>query len=314
MNLIQPSNIIDRNMFLKNKQVYLMSKLTSNFDVSYNSLTGHIPKIALQYLTDMKDTFKLDHNQFSGTIPSEIGLLTKMTVNVRVKYDTPRVYVLQLCKAEQRGTFCTYTHVSVHARSMHTPSPSYIIERMCPLLKPWTCLPALNNGVCMCATVAHVQDKLELDNNYLCGTIPEEVSELTDLTGYFSMYGNSLCGEVPTILQSGAASVQHWAYTEGTYVNQTCQEVCEQGGDEELLGIGVGGVVGIVLAILLLLGACFAFAWSQGSLGSAGGSGGSSKEGRRQAAQQFEDAKSPMMNEAAAYEPPKAAPSAPNEF
>jgi hypothetical protein len=139
----------------------------------------------------------------------------------------------------------------------------------------------------MCATVAHVQDKLELDNNYLCGTIPEEVSELTDLTGYFSMYGNSLCGEVPTILQSGAASVQHWAYTEGTYVNQTCQEVCEQGGDEELLGIGVGGVVGIVLAILLLLGACFAFAWSQGSLGSAGGSGGSSKEGRRQAAQQF---------------------------
>lgn len=169
----------------------------------------------------------------------------------------------------------------------------------------------------MRVTGVRAQDNLELDNNYLCGTIPEEVSELTDLTGYFSLYSNSLCGEVPSILKSDAASTQHWAYTVGTYVNQTCQEVCEQGSDEELLGIGIGGVIGIVLAVLLLLGACFAFAWSQGSLGSAGsGSGGKSNgnDGRRQGAQQFDDTKSPMIDEGAAYEPPNAAPSAPNEF
>jgi hypothetical protein len=147
-----------------------------------------------------------------------------------------------------------------------------------------------------------------LDNNYLCGSIPEEVSQLTDLTGYFSLYDNSLCGELPSVLKSGASSAQHWAYTEGTYVNQTCQEVCKHSDNDALLGIGIGGVVGIVLAVLLLLGACFAFAWSQGSFGG----GGSGSGGQRPSAQRFEDTKSPMMNEAT-YEPPRA-PNEPNEF
>lgn len=60
-----------------------MTKLTSNFDLSYNSFSGHIPKVALQYLTNMKDNLLLNNNQLSGTIPSEIGLLTKMTVRGR---------------------------------------------------------------------------------------------------------------------------------------------------------------------------------------------------------------------------------------
>lgn len=94
-----------------------MSKLTSNFDVSYNSLTGHIPKIALQYLTDMKDNLKLNHNQFSGTIPSEIGLMTKMTVSSTLEMYCLTKFCFE-CRAKVVQSIAFSVLVSVHERTL----------------------------------------------------------------------------------------------------------------------------------------------------------------------------------------------------
>lgn len=54
----------------------VLTSLT-NLDVADNSLTGALPEQALSTLTNLEYLW-LDHNQFSGTIPSDLSKLTRL--------------------------------------------------------------------------------------------------------------------------------------------------------------------------------------------------------------------------------------------
>ncbi|XP_056696921.1 probable LRR receptor-like serine/threonine-protein kinase At3g47570 isoform X2 [Spinacia oleracea] len=149
-------------------------------DASNNALSGVIPR-GIGKLQNLQKLF-LDGNQLSGFIPTSIGNLTKISV-------------LTLSNNGLQGQIPSSLGNCISLNQLHL-SNNGLTKNIPPRLFNLPVLSIL----------------LDLSENYLTGSLPEEVGRLTNLD-YLDISGNLLTGEIPSSL-GGCVSLE-FLYMEG---------------------------------------------------------------------------------------------------
>ena len=210
-------------------EVGQLVKLQADLQLSYNSLTGnpelhsqaypHAPPLLTESclacafrpatrqgsipseigkLKQMRTNLLLNANSLHGTLPSELFHLTNFLDTVRhcVHRAAPQELNSVLCLVAARGSASSLVH--------------FVSARLSPDCPPPPLYPAPLDIVGSCGS------QYELQDNYLCGSVPSEIAGMIHLT-YLGLNDNSLCGEMPESfdLADNLGIADNWNLYEG---------------------------------------------------------------------------------------------------
>jgi len=177
-----------------------------------NSLTGTMSS-EIGLLTSMTSHLYLNSNSLTGTIPSEVGLLSSMTSVLYL--DTNRLTgtipsEIGLLTLMSSGMFLTKNSLTGAI-----PSEIGLLTSMTGFLKLYS--NSLTGAIpSEIGLLTSMTGFLKLYSNSLTGAIPSEIGLLTSMTSYLYLYSNNLCGNIPSeVLILSSSFSTGWSITDG---------------------------------------------------------------------------------------------------
>lgn len=170
--------------------------LDQDFRLDHNRFTGPIPSELLQ-LTSLTTDFTLAHNSLSGSIPSQLfANLAQLDLNVRLN-DNLLTGPLPTDVGRLTGLRGT---LSLASNALTGPLPSQVRVLPAYLLQSAAtcCCNASATSPRQLGMISLLRANLHLESNRFTSTIPSELGQATRVTTSWHLQANSLSGTIPS--------------------------------------------------------------------------------------------------------------------